>query len=68
MLQALNFYLILNQSFGLDFSLAIIKKESLKPEMVTELESMTIRDYFERGLDSPEMRQLVKAFLSAMHR
>ena len=68
MLQALNFSLILNKSFSLDFSLDTLKKERLRPETVAELEAMTLRDFFERGLQGPEVCQLVEAFLGAMHR
>ena len=50
MLQALYFYLILNKSFRLDFDLEKLKKDNFSPEMVAELEAMTLRDYFERGL------------------
>ena len=35
--------------------------------MLEELECMTFRDYFDRGLQSPELCQLVEAFLSGMH-
>ena len=40
----------------------------MSTEMVAELEAMTLRDYFERGLKSPEICQLVEGFLNTMHR